>query len=78
MMIDCRCWLRLVVGVLASHCLPDKGFTRRLAPGKPLKITRLEVIPIALPDPPLLAVSGCHGLYFLRHMFQLHTRMQGL
>jgi glucarate dehydratase len=39
----------------------------------PLKITGLTVTPIALPDPPLLAASGCHGPYFLRNVVQLNT-----
>ena len=29
--------------------------------------------PIALPDPPLLAASGCHGPYFLRNIVELRT-----
>jgi glucarate dehydratase len=39
----------------------------------PLKITGLTVTPIALPDPPLLNVGGCHGPYFLRNVVQLQT-----
>jgi glucarate dehydratase len=39
----------------------------------PLKITDLTVTPIALPDPPLLNVGGCHGPYFLRNVVQLKT-----
>src|SRR5262245_12205337 len=42
------------------------------APG-PLKITGLKVTPIALPDPPLLNKSGCHGPYFLRNIVELET-----
>jgi glucarate dehydratase len=41
--------------------------------GPPLKITGLTVTPIALPDPPILAASGCHGPYFLRNIVQLAT-----
>ena len=29
--------------------------------------------PIALPDPPILAASGCHGPYFLRNIVELKT-----
>ena len=29
--------------------------------------------PIALPDPPILAASGCHGPYFLRNVVELRT-----
>jgi glucarate dehydratase len=39
----------------------------------PLRITGLRVTPIALPDPPLLAASGCHGPYFLRNIVHLET-----
>ncbi len=39
----------------------------------PLKITGLKITPIALPDPPLLAASGCHGPYFLRNVVELET-----
>jgi glucarate dehydratase len=38
-----------------------------------LKITSLRVTPIALPDPPILASSGCHGPYFLRNIVELET-----
>jgi glucarate dehydratase len=38
-----------------------------------LAITGLTVTPIALPDPPLLASSGCHGPYFLRNVVELRT-----
>lgn len=37
----------------------------------PLRIKALKVTPIALPDPPLLAASGCHGPYFLRNVIEL-------
>jgi glucarate dehydratase len=33
----------------------------------------LKVTPIALPDPPLLAASGCHGPYFLRNIVEIQT-----
>lgn len=39
----------------------------------PLKITGLRVTPVALPDPPLLAASGCHGPYFLRTIVEVET-----
>ena len=39
----------------------------------PLTITGLKVTPIALPDPPLLAASGCHGPYFLRNVVEVQT-----
>jgi len=39
----------------------------------PLRIKGLRVTPVALPDPPLLAASGCHGPYFLRNIVELET-----
>jgi glucarate dehydratase len=46
----------------------------------PLRITGLKITPIALPDPPLLAASGCHGPYFLRNVIELEVEggMTGL
>lgn len=38
-----------------------------------LRIRRLSVTPIALPDPPLLAAGGCHGPYFLRNIVEIET-----
>jgi len=40
---------------------------------QPLNITRVKITPIALPDPPILAASGCHGPYFLRNIVELST-----
>jgi glucarate dehydratase len=40
---------------------------------KELTIKEMRVTPIALPDPPLLAASGCHGPYFLRTIVELVT-----
>src|SRR5262245_46182044 len=41
--------------------------------GRSLRITGMKVTPIALPDPPILAASGCHGPYFLRNVVELGT-----
>lgn len=38
-----------------------------------LKITKVTVTPIALPDPPLLAAMGCHGPYYLRNVVEIET-----
>lgn len=38
-----------------------------------LTIKEVRVTPIALPDPPLLAASGCHGPYFLRTIVEVVT-----
>ena len=40
---------------------------------KELRVKRITVTPIALPDPPLLAAGGCHGPYFLRSIVELET-----
>lgn len=38
-----------------------------------LTIQAVQVTPIAVPDPPLLAASGCHGPYFLRTIVEIVT-----
>src|SRR5688572_14420118 len=43
------------------------------ARSKELTITAVRVTPIALPDPPILAASGCHGPYFLRTIVEIDT-----
>jgi glucarate dehydratase len=49
------------------------GAAAESSPLSALTITEIKVTPIALPDPPLLAASGCHGPYFLRNILELHT-----
>lgn len=62
-----------MLGLLAAgrpgRALAESGAQRP----SPLKITGLKATPIALPDPPLLAASGCHGPYFLRNIIELET-----
>ena len=77
MNLDRREWLAsLGTGALAASCLgasptmAGEGEARR---GPGLKIKALRVTPIALPDPPLLASSGCHGPYFLRDIVEVET-----
>lgn len=53
-------------GPIAGAADPPRG------PSAP-RITGMKVTPIALPDPPLLAASGCHGPYFLRNVIELET-----
>jgi glucarate dehydratase len=69
-----RDWLRVVLAGVASEGFRARakaaGFARS---NRPLTITGLKVTPIALPDPPLLAASGCHGPYFLRNIVELQT-----
>ncbi len=75
-MLDRRQWLGLsTAGIAALNgfdssqaCAAEIAATHG-----PLKITGLKVTPIALPDPPILAASGCHGPYFLRNVVQLET-----
>src|SRR5688572_18910979 len=55
-----------VLPFLASAAEPEKR-------PAPLKITKLTITPVALPDPPILAYGGCHGPYFLRHVVQIET-----
>ena len=40
---------------------------------EPLTIKDVAITPIALPDPPLLAHSGCHGPYFLRNIIEVEV-----
>src|SRR5438128_12651637 len=71
--MDCnrRQWLAaLGAGALAA------SLGRAAPPGDkptPLRITGMRVTPIALPDPPLLAASGCHGPYYLRTIIEVVT-----
>ncbi len=65
-----RTWLKALVGSLFAGRLAEGAQERRQPP---LKITALRVTPVALPDPPLLAASGCHGPYFLRNLVEIET-----
>jgi glucarate dehydratase len=67
-----RTWLKGVLGSLISARLSAAAQAQPIE-RPPLKITDLRVTPIALPDPPILAASGCHGPYFLRNIVQLET-----
>ncbi|GAC1474520.1 MAG: glucarate dehydratase family protein [Isosphaeraceae bacterium] len=73
MRVHRRDWLRALALGLAT---PWPGRATAVEPGagrSALRITGLKVTPIALPDPPLLAASGCHGPYFLRNVIELTT-----
>ncbi len=66
--------LRLMAGGLLGYVLDARCPAFPMAPNQPpLTITSLKVTPIALPDPPILAASGCHGPYFLRNVVELKT-----
>ncbi len=70
-----RDWVRmLIAGALAGEAAHERGAWGMMArQASPLAITGLKVTPIALPDPPILAASGCHGPYFLRNIIELRT-----
>lgn len=72
--MDRREWLQSTAGLVsASLGLPLLKAASRKETPSPLTIKALKVTPIALPDPPLLAASGCHGPYFLRNVVELET-----
>jgi len=70
-----RDWLRMAALGLLPAGAGGRGARAAGEPRGPssLRITGLKVTPIALPDPPLLAASGCHGPYFLRNVVQVET-----
>ncbi len=75
-----RTWLKGILGGLAAERLARGASAAQAKPAlqgdgnpPPLRITDLRVTPIALPDPPILAASGCHGPYFLRNIVELET-----
>jgi glucarate dehydratase len=69
-----RDWLRVAGGGLLFGGSFPSGRASGIESAKDrLTITGLKVTPIALPDPPLLASSGCHGPYFLRNVIELQT-----
>ena len=70
-----RDWLRLAASGMFGPALGESEGEAAEGPRSPSapRITGLKVTPIALPDPPLLAASGCHGPYFLRNVVELET-----
>ncbi len=70
-----RDWLRMAGGGLLGGPFIPRGlaFGADRPAHPPLTITGCKITPIALPDPPLLAASGCHGPYFLRNIVELST-----
>src|SRR5262245_20327842 len=83
MILSRRNYLRLLAlgtGGLATSLVMRRAAAREQAtndatrkPTKDLTIKELRVTPIALPDPPLLAASGCHGPYYLRTIVEVVT-----
>jgi glucarate dehydratase len=74
-----RQWLAAMAGGLSSSLLPAQLSAQPPASlpsgkkAKDLTIKEVRVTPVALPDPPLLAASGCHGPYFLRSIVEVVT-----
>jgi glucarate dehydratase len=69
-----RDWLRVGGGGLLAGGSGRPGRAGTVVTARDrLTITGLKVTPIALPDPPLLAASGCHGPYFLRNVIEVQT-----
>ncbi len=69
-----REWLRMLLGgALVGEAALGDGAGGPAREASPLKITGIKVTPIALPDPPILAASGCHGPYFLRNIVELQA-----
>jgi glucarate dehydratase len=76
---DCLRWASLATGGLAAAMW--RGPLAAQGPGsaapskksKDLTIKEVRVTPIALPDPPILAASGCHGPYYLRTIVEIVT-----
>ncbi|MBW8885739.1 MAG: hypothetical protein JF612_13395, partial [Planctomycetia bacterium] len=76
---DCLGLIGTTAAGLAAGALPRSAFAQdtplsRLSKSRrDLTIKEVRVTPIALPDPPLLASSGCHGPYFLRTIVEIVT-----
>lgn len=74
-----RQWLAAMAGGLSASLVPARSFAQPPAVSaagkstKDLTIKEVRVTPVALPDPPLLAASGCHGPYFLRTIVEIVT-----
>jgi glucarate dehydratase len=64
----------LAAGALSRQTLAQDTPLNRLAKSRrDLTIKEVRVTPVALPDPPLLAASGCHGPYYLRAIVEIVT-----
>lgn len=74
-MTDRRTFLQSagVTGFAALIATPAIEADDRQGSSKDLTITDIKITPIALPDPPILAASGCHGPYFLRNVIEITT-----
>ncbi|MCA9053388.1 MAG: hypothetical protein KDA75_06100 [Planctomycetaceae bacterium] len=78
-MVGRRDWLKglasgaagLLAGVARGQ--DDGESSHSGSASRDLTIVDLKITPIALPDPPILAASGCHGPYFLRNIVEVRT-----
>ena len=76
---DCLHLIGMSAGGLAAGALcqlaraQETPLSRLSKSHRDLVIKEMRVTPIALPDPPLLASSGCHGPYFLRTIVEIVT-----
>ena len=71
-----RDWLKWSSLVLAGGAWGTGGaraFAQATQRTRELRIAEIKITPVALPDPPILAASGCHGPYFLRSIIELQT-----
>lgn len=68
-----RQWIATQAAAFATGTMARADEQPAFNGAAPLTITAVKITPIALPDPPLLAASGCHGPYFLRNIVELHT-----
>jgi glucarate dehydratase len=73
MSLSRRDWLRWSAAAVAGGSVVTPRWCSAAASKGDLRIKELKVTPIALPDPPLLAASGCHGPYFLRSIVEVVT-----
>jgi len=72
-----RQWTAFTTAALAGSSAMRPSAIRaaedRRQPMAELRIKQVKITPIALPDPPILAASGCHGPYFLRSIVEVTT-----
>ena len=72
-MFNRRQWIAAQSSALVGAAAVGAAGQDNAQPSSSLTIKNLMVTPIALPDPPLLAASGCHGPYFLRNIVEIET-----
>jgi glucarate dehydratase len=72
-----RAFLQTASLAASLTCLTRAAIADDVATGtsatKDLRIADVKITPVAIPDPPILASSGCHGPYFLRNIVEIRT-----